>query len=193
MENQTSKFIFIVDTEKYAGDFERQLTAYCTGQVGDCGVGEREGQNFYTCYPDLGERFNKIILQVPDNHGCHRPTQIWATPGWWNNGLGNEYPDSEWGKQYTIDKYKESAKEYNLDNLDKEPSKYPAYRSVAIFFEKQPPVDLCLIIMKRAREYCKNHQDFGGIVAPIKLIGFRLVEEVLSYHPCYLPNEDENL
>jgi len=40
------KYIFIVDTEKYAGDFERQLTAYCTGQVGDCGVGEREGQNF---------------------------------------------------------------------------------------------------------------------------------------------------
>jgi hypothetical protein len=191
MEEQVSKYLFIVDTEKYAGNFEREMTAYCTGQVGDCEVGEKEAREFCRCYPDLDERFHKIILQVPDKHGCHRPTQIWPTPGWWNDGLGNEYLDSEWGKQYTIDKYKESAKEHKLDNLDKKPSKYPAYKSVAMFFEKRPPVDLCLVMMQRAREYCKNHQDFGGIVAPIKLTGFRLVKEVLSYKKLSLPEENE--
>jgi hypothetical protein len=188
MEDQSSKYIFIVDTESYAGNFEREMTAYCTGQVGDCGKGEKEARDFCKCYSDLRERFNNVVLQVPDEHGCHRPTQIWPTLGWWNDGLGNEYPDSEWGKQYTIDKYKESAKEHKLDNLDKEPSKYPAYRSVAIFFHKLPPVDLCRIMMKRAREYCEDY-----MVIPIKLTGFRLVEERLSYNLCYLPEENADV
>ena len=30
----------IIDTEDYAGSFERPMVAYITGQLGDCGVGE---------------------------------------------------------------------------------------------------------------------------------------------------------
>lgn len=35
-----SKYIFIIDTDSYAGNFERELTAYITGVVGGCEVGD---------------------------------------------------------------------------------------------------------------------------------------------------------
>ena len=33
-------YTFIIDTEQYSGNFERQMTAYMTAQIGDCEVGE---------------------------------------------------------------------------------------------------------------------------------------------------------
>jgi hypothetical protein len=33
-------YVFIIDTEQYAGNFEREMCAYCTGILGDCEVGE---------------------------------------------------------------------------------------------------------------------------------------------------------
>ena len=35
----------IVDTENYAGNFERELVAYATGCYGDCGVGDGEAED----------------------------------------------------------------------------------------------------------------------------------------------------
>lgn len=32
--------IIVIDTDAYAGNFERELCAYLTGQIGDCKVGE---------------------------------------------------------------------------------------------------------------------------------------------------------
>jgi len=40
------KHSFIIDTNEYAGNFEREMCAYCTGQIGDCGVGEEEAEKF---------------------------------------------------------------------------------------------------------------------------------------------------
>ena len=31
---------FIVDTDSYAGNFEREMCAYMTGHIGECSVGE---------------------------------------------------------------------------------------------------------------------------------------------------------
>jgi hypothetical protein len=34
------RLLFVVDTDTYAGNFEREMCAYITGQVGECEVGE---------------------------------------------------------------------------------------------------------------------------------------------------------
>ena len=33
-------WVFIIDTNQYAGNFERAMCAYCTGMIGQCEVGE---------------------------------------------------------------------------------------------------------------------------------------------------------
>lgn len=65
-------FAFVIDTNSYAGNFEREMTAYITGEIGECGVGENiiQEEFDYTIFQDY-------IKQVPDDSGCYRPTSIW--------------------------------------------------------------------------------------------------------------------
>jgi hypothetical protein len=37
--NEENLWLFIVDTDSYAGNFERCMCAYMTGQIGECEVG----------------------------------------------------------------------------------------------------------------------------------------------------------
>lgn len=90
----------IVDTENYAGNFERQMCAFVTGQVGDCGVGEslakeeiRQGEIVYLEWWEKhivlrdDPRFNETVIR--------RPVAIAATPGWFNSGLGHEHRETD--------------------------------------------------------------------------------------------------
>lgn len=71
-QNNEDLYIFVVDTDIYAGNFERQMTAYVTGCVGDCGVGEKEAKMFKAVVPeDIAERIEDNIYSVADEHGCH--------------------------------------------------------------------------------------------------------------------------
>lgn len=45
------------------------------------------------------DTFSELVESVPDDHGCRRPASIYPTPGYWNDGLGNEWPDVDWGSQ----------------------------------------------------------------------------------------------
>ena len=68
-------YIIKIGTDKYAGNFERELCAYCTGITGDCDVGEEEAKMFNEKYPkDEAENgmFQNIIQSRPDEHGCWR-------------------------------------------------------------------------------------------------------------------------
>ena len=38
----SNSYTIIIDTDEYSGNFEREMCAYCTGQVGECEVGEEE-------------------------------------------------------------------------------------------------------------------------------------------------------
>ena len=75
-------FIFIIDTDKYAGNFEREMCAFVTGHIGDCGVGEEGQKLFFEQFEiddeEQGPFFEKVI-SIPDEHGCCRPTSIWIT------------------------------------------------------------------------------------------------------------------
>jgi len=72
-------YAFIIDTNSYAGNFEREMTAYLTGVVGDCGVGEDMVEK-------LPINFEDDIQQVADDHGCYRPTSCWLEP---KSGMNN--------------------------------------------------------------------------------------------------------
>lgn len=76
----TTKWIFVIDTKQYAGNFEREMCAYITGEYGECGVGETFATLFHKEVdpPNSDESiFTDIIEHRPDDHGCCRPCSIW--------------------------------------------------------------------------------------------------------------------
>lgn len=81
-------FILCLDTDQYAGNFERELTAYCTGAIGDCEVGEDQMEYFFEEVPqEFHKAFENKIISLPDEHGTSRPCITVSTPGWVNNGM----------------------------------------------------------------------------------------------------------
>jgi hypothetical protein len=80
--------VLVVETNAYAGNFERELTAWATGVVGECGVGDAEAVEFIeaadamgyeTRDEDLGadvSPFNELmelIIDEGDDVSCMRP------------------------------------------------------------------------------------------------------------------------
>ena len=82
----------VIDTDQYAGNFERQMCAYLTGQYGDCGAGreialDAQGEIAHVDW------WKQNVVQVPNEHGIKRPVAIHPTPGYFNNGMGGHYLD----------------------------------------------------------------------------------------------------
>lgn len=69
-------YVFLIKTDSYAGNFERPMCSYATGQYGDCGVGDKEAVMFEKECPGNFD-FEDLILMVTDEHGCYRPASIW--------------------------------------------------------------------------------------------------------------------
>lgn len=61
-----------IETNCYAGNFEREMCAFVTGQIGDCGVGDKEASKFETEFPEWDIIFEEKVQQVQDE-GCYRP------------------------------------------------------------------------------------------------------------------------
>jgi hypothetical protein len=190
-------YIFVVDTEQYAGNFERAMCAYITGQVGQCTVGEECATTFEE-EVDLDENlFDLMVEQVPDEHGCHRPCSIYPTPGWFNNGLGQHYREGVPGVEEKAKEDHRKQCEEKIANgenvpfweklLNKPLEKCPAYFSVAIFFNRQPP-DLLIELMKnRAQHFALKlkvaeeewiEANRLKYTEPMTITGFRLLKTV---------------
>lgn len=148
-------FAFVIDTEEYAGNFERQLCAFITGVIGECGVGQEEANLFLQSQglPKL-HPFQDCVTEVADEHGCHRPVAIWPTPGWYS-----------------------SLSERRLHERDPETKCSPVYNSVAIFFSEEPSEEQIVLMRERAIAYCAEPQKFSGKFLPprITITGFRLL------------------
>lgn len=71
---------FIIDTNSYSGNFERELCTYMTGNIRDCEVGEEYANMFLEKYK---EPLNDVCY-VPDEHSCYRPVIIFK-------GLNNSH------------------------------------------------------------------------------------------------------
>jgi hypothetical protein len=163
-------YIFIVDTEDYSGNFERELIAYMTGEVGECGVGtemaelaekesnaviDENGDSLYEHCFDL-----PYVINFSDEHGCLRPATIFATPGWINNGNGSHFKiDSEEALKCV--------------------RKYPAYQSVAVAFESELSEENIKLLFERAKYFCENYNKLTGHSwsKNITFTGIRLIHQ----------------
>ena len=113
MNNNTASYTFVIDTDQYAGNFERELCAYLTGIVGECGVGSEFKDIARKEIPeDLQEELDKIIAHVPDDeHGCSRPVIIWQSENYWSDGMGNEWSNSDTDTEKHLAAYVKSHEE----------------------------------------------------------------------------------
>lgn len=188
-----NKYHFIIDTDRYSGNFERRLCAFVTGQLGECRLGEPEAKEFKEKFPVEAVEFEKIIeFYVDENYKTLRPCKMESTLGFFNSGLGKHYPEDydldivkeEFIKD-TLDYYNgliEKAKlsvsegfsqyskkiefyeEKIQEECNKEIQKYPAYQSVSICFKEEPSKEIIEFMKQRAKE-------FPGI----EILGFRML------------------
>lgn len=153
----SEQIIFVIHTDAYSGNFERELCAYITGQVGDCGVGEDLASDFLDEVGDeQADLFSEIIGSKTDDRGCARPCEIYATPGRLNDGVGNLY-DAKEGE-----------------------TGWPAYESVAIYFDEMPSQEQIDLMKERTHEYAKseyNRKSYHRDREPLTIKGFELVRE----------------
>ena len=152
----SDQIIFVIHTNSYSGNFEREMCGYVTGQVGECGVGDDMAELFVE---DLGEdaqeAFAEIIGEKMDE-GCGRPCKIYETPGRLNDGMGNMFDAIEGAEGW------------------------PAYESVAIYFDDMPSDDQIDLMKARAVEYAKteyNRKEYHATRDPLIITGFELIVE----------------
>lgn len=151
------RWSFVVDTDSYAGNFERQLASYIVGRCDD--HGDHMGGPFREMYekelPD--DPFLDLVeerISDPGDDGIHHaPMDLAPTPGFENTGNGEVLPLKP-GKN----------------------PKYPAYNSVAIFLSRRPTKNELAMLVARAQKFVTlspvNRWDHWP-----KILGMRLVEE----------------
>lgn len=96
----SKKWIFIIDTDSYAGNFERDMCAYVTGIIGDCEVGSEfaEMYNKEVNTDGLESVFTDYLERRADDHGCCRPTSLWPTKGWLSVGHDKAVRKEDWNQ-----------------------------------------------------------------------------------------------
>ena len=177
-----TSYYFVIDTDSYAGNFERPMCAYMTGQIGDCEVGEKESKLFEEEEGDLC-KFDDLVTSESDEHGCSRPVKIYATPGWFNicgehfrkdDPKEKKRAKAHWEK--TVAEVAEADESYRaiLDGVGYHEN--PAYQSVAICLNQEPNPEEVSFLKKRARAFAKAHKTYDGLPS-IKITGFRFVTE----------------
>jgi len=142
----------LIDTDAYAGNFDRQLFAFIFGHWASydepsyineiCEVATRD------LGPDEGRLFRLLEMRDREHDGNYHSSfiDIYPTPGFWRNGAGHHFPNKmKPGKGQTT---------------------FPAYQTLGVFvkFKYVFPVDLLRIVKKRARMFAK-----------FKIRGFRLI------------------
>lgn len=125
-------YLFVVDTNKYAGNFERELCAYVTGQVGESERGRNLAMLAREEIPaHMLERVeDNIALRQTDNN-AHEYAHIFPSNKYVSDGNDNDVLRTE-------------------ENAETHP--YPAYMSVAIYFDDLPDKEIRDLLAHRARK-----------------------------------------
>ena len=111
------KFIFVIDTNQYSGNFEREMCAFVTGKVGDCDVGHDFVEDFKR---DVVNVSFDNIMHISDDNDCSRPCSIFPTEGVFNNGYGFHYAAGEEEKALNHYKgYRESSYKHQISTYEK--------------------------------------------------------------------------
>jgi hypothetical protein len=81
-------YLLIVETNSYAGNFERELTAWATGVVGECGVGDDAADEFLEAAVAMGYTVDddenlspfadlmELRIDESDDTPCMRPCRM---------------------------------------------------------------------------------------------------------------------
>ena len=157
---QPENYLFVIDTDTYAGNFERQMCAYVTGQIGECEVGKEQAELAKQEIPDVVAQLEELTEHVPDEHGCHRPVSIHPNPRYGNDGHG---------------------KHALLTDENRKQFPYPAYNSVAIYFHSMPDSKTMEIMKQRARNIGTRGVGTEGFEHTVEVEGFRLLEKRTTY------------
>lgn len=91
MTNEGTNYLFVIDTNQYAGNFEREMCAFLTGCVGECEVGDEMAERYRKDMGKAGHYLFSNVASVPDDRGCSRPVTIWSNPRYANDGHGGHY------------------------------------------------------------------------------------------------------
>jgi hypothetical protein len=149
-------YVFVIDTDSYAGNFERWMCGYITGEYMDHNHGNEEAKIYRQ--KESYDFANSVQLI------CETPVTIWPTEGWYNDGNGNEYKEGEGPSCET---------------------KHPVYRSVAIFFNEEPTEEEIQIMQRRAKEFLTYAASGKGIFKfdkpIINITGFRVQRAGMAY------------
>lgn len=118
------KRAILVETTKYAGNFEREMCAYATGSVGECCVGEQHIDDWEAAFElrfgdDDGEEVQGLMDHVPDDNGYCRPASIW--PGIDKDDTSyntvimffHEWPEEKY-MDFILERVREYGAKYNI-------------------------------------------------------------------------------
>jgi hypothetical protein len=181
------RFLFVVDTLDYAGNFERQLCGYITGRTRDWSGdhGEDEAEIAKKELPEkMRDYFDNHIMYVVDEQKDGQPMTpmiIYPTPGWFNHGMGGHFRDGQ--EEEAFADYKKVSEKYKADHpgssldVGKELHKHPAYQSVAIVFDERPPQDIIELMKGRTEKFVKYWAKIKVLGMKVRVTGFRVVEE----------------
>ncbi len=147
--------VIIFDTEDYAGNFERPMIAYITGQIGECGVGVEAADRASKELPDdVLTWFEEHVVHTADEHGCRRPTSIVPTPGMY---LGEDH-------------------EHHQGDPEAE-GRPPAYCSVELVVDEWPGPEIMGRIAYRVKHFCEHFPEFDEFAqSPLTFTMMRFVE-----------------
>lgn len=115
-----SEWIFVIDTDQYSGNFEREMCAYITGIVGDCGVGNHMANIAQQELTDSQlNKFEETVAQVSDDHGCYRPVTIVTNPNWFNDGMGNYWKNDDSDIEKQLNAYAQAIVNYETPHIER--------------------------------------------------------------------------
>ena len=146
----------VIDTDSYAGNFERPLCTYVTGIID-------EQRASFEC-PEMARLYQEEVgaenpldglvawgLEFDDDVPSVTVCSIYPTLGWSNDGHGEHY-------QVTNER----------------PYKHPAYYSVRLFLHREPTEDELSLIKARAKAFATRGLKYQP---PFTITGYRLVYE----------------
>lgn len=168
------RFVFVIDTENYSGNFEREICGYLTARYDQEDGGDTHGSaESAIAESELPKKlwlyFEEHVidcLEEPDDLPIHTPVTIYPTPGWYNNGRGKHIQGTP------------SQEEMENCYLNKA---WPCYQSVGIFFDERPSDETIRILKERAEKFARDYwpkREYLG--HEIKITGFRLLKEEIK-------------
>lgn len=198
-------YALVIDTDQYSGNFEREMTSYCTNMAFP------RGEEYITDEVEHAAWWKANAAEwTEDSDRYPEACSIWPTPGILNNGMGWHYEDTPENRELAAIKSRESqiayharqkaeveerlrtgnfegswtqeACERTLKSIETSIANagrfvaWPAYESVAIYCSEIPPAEVIAEVRERAEKFGPVFAlTYRGSKAKITVKGIRLV------------------